>query len=144
MFSRAPLSRKPEPINLDKRTERLLTNPSSLASSAEKMEFRLWLVGLLLAMAAVAECSLPNQDWYDIGDMLSPYMPRVEANDSEGLDPAETLMDSEISRRHLAAARYSQESIPNALSEFPIDFPSWNFFISLTTRTRFVFSYNRI
>ncbi|KAK3431390.1 hypothetical protein EUGRSUZ_E03266 [Eucalyptus grandis] len=61
------------------------------------MEFRLWLVCLLLAMAAVAECY--PQDHTRIGLVRHPAL-----GECDGLD-LEPEMDSEINRRLLAANR---------------------------------------
>ncbi|KAK4770782.1 hypothetical protein SAY87_031314 [Trapa incisa] len=65
------------------------------------MESRLWLVGLLLLLAAVAECSSINADL--IGQRYSLIS---SGRGLGGLDPEEMLMDSEINRRQLAASRY--------------------------------------
>ncbi|PKI79477.1 protein RALF-like 19 [Punica granatum] len=61
------------------------------------MGFRLWLIGLVLALATVAECS--SSFLGSKQDFPMPYTPG-------SLDSIEMLMDSEINRRQLAAARY--------------------------------------
>ncbi|KAK4743727.1 hypothetical protein SAY87_010039 [Trapa incisa] len=65
------------------------------------MELRLWLIGLFLVLAAVAESSSIDPNSTDHRYSLSSG-----GRGLEGLDSQEMLMDSETSRRQLAASRY--------------------------------------